>query len=140
MTIFLTTQYLEEADELADRVGIISGGKLATEGTPTALKQMIGNDLIVAKVDGDTSLIESGLRELAGVSNVEARSGELTVSAVNGAGVIADVAVALKGSGITVQTLTLRTPTLDDVFLQVTGAHLAESHKSTGDDTEGTAS
>jgi ABC-2 type transport system ATP-binding protein len=85
-------------------------------------------------------LIESGLRELAGVSNVEARSGELTVSAVNGAGVIADVAVALKGSGITVQTLTLRTPTLDDVFLQVTGAHLAESHKSTGDDTEGTAS
>ena len=140
MTIFLTTQYLEEADELADRVGIISGGKLATEGTPTALKQMIGNDLIVAKVDGDTSLIESGLRELAGVSNVESRSGELTVSAVNGAGVIADVAVALKGSGITVQTLTLRTPTLDDVFLQVTGAHLAESHKSTGDDTEGTAS
>jgi ABC-2 type transport system ATP-binding protein len=50
MTIFLTTQYLEEADELADRVGIISAGKLETEGTPTALKQSIGNDLIVADV------------------------------------------------------------------------------------------
>ena len=99
MTIFLTTQYLEEADELADRVGIISAGKIETEGP-----------------------------------------GELTVSATNGAAVIADVAVALKGSGVTVQTLTLRTPTLDDVFLQVTGAHLAESHASTGDATEGTAS
>ena len=140
MTIFLTTQYLEEADELADRVGIISAGKLAIEGTPTALKQSIGNDLIVAEVDGDTSLIESELRELAGVSNVESRSGEFTVSAMNGAAVIADVAVALKGSGITVQSLTLRTPTLDDVFLQVTGAHLAESHASTSDGTEGTAS
>lgn len=140
MTIFLTTQYLEEADELADRVGIIAAGKLETEGTPTALKQSIGNDLIVAEIDGDTSSVESELRDLAGVSNVEARSGELTVSATNGAAVIADVAVALKGSGVTVQTLTLRTPTLDDVFLQVTGAHLAESHESPGDDTEGIAS
>ena len=140
MTIFLTTQYLEEADELADRVGIISAGKIETEGTPTALKQSIGNDLIVAEVDGDTSSIESELRGVAGVSNVESRPGELTVSATNGAAVIADVAVALKGSGVTVQTLTLRTPTLDDVFLQVTGAHLAESHANTGDATEGTAS
>jgi len=140
MTIFLTTQYLEEADELADRVGIIANGTLEVEGTPTALKKSIGNDLIVAEVDGDTSSIEAELRGLSGVSSVESRTGELTVSAANGAAVIADVAVALKGCGATVQTLTLRTPTLDDVFLQVTGAHLAESHASTSDDTEGASS
>ncbi len=140
MTIFLTTQYLEEADELADRVGIIADGKLEVEGTPTALKQAIGNDLIVAEVDGDTTAIASELRALSGVASVDAREGELTVSATNGAAVIADVAVALKGSGVTIQSLTLRTPTLDDVFLQVTGAHLAESHESTSDDQEGSPS
>ena len=51
MTVFLTTQYLEEADELADRVGIISHGKLAVEDTPTALKRQLGNDLIVVEVE-----------------------------------------------------------------------------------------
>ncbi len=140
MTIFLTTQYLEEADELADRVGIIAGGKLEVEGTPTALKQGIGNDVIVAEVEGDTASIEPELRALNGVTSVEKRGDSLTVSAANGASVIADVAVALKGSGVTVQSLTLRTPTLDDVFLQVTGSHLAESHASTYDDQEGASS
>jgi len=137
MTIFLTTQYLEEADELADRVGIIASGRLEAEGTPTALKQGIGNDLIVAEVEGDAASIEPELRSLNGVASVETRSDTLTVSAANGAAVIADVAVALKGSGVTVQSLTLRTPTLDDVFLQVTGSHLAESHASPHDDQEG---
>lgn len=140
MTIFLTTQYLEEADELADRVGIIAAGTLEAEGTPTSLKQAIGNDLIIAEVEGDTGSIESELRNLAGVSSVESRGDTLTVSAINGAAVIADVAVALKGCGATVQSLTLRTPTLDDVFLQVTGSHLAESHVSTHDDQEGASS
>jgi len=137
MTIFLTTQYLEEADELADRVGIIAAGKLEVEGTPTALKSSIGNDLIVAEVDGDTGAIESELRGLTGVASVEVHGAQLTVSAANGAAVIADVAVAIKSSGLDVQSLTLRTPTLDDVFLQVTGSSLAESHESTNDDQDG---
>ena len=131
MTIFLTTQYLEEADELADRVGIIASGKLEVEGTPFALKQAIGKDLIVAEVDGALSSIdESELRGIAGVDDLDVRGDELTVSTTNGAAVIADVAVALKSSGAAVRSLTLRTPTLDDVFLQVTGSHLAESHNS----------
>src|SRR2546428_12037807 len=52
MTIFLTTQYLEEADELADRVGILNAGRLVAEGTPTDLKRSIANDVIVVRVDG----------------------------------------------------------------------------------------
>ncbi len=139
MTIFLTTQYLEEADELADRVGIIARGKLEAEGTPTALKSAIGKDLIVAEIDSDSAgpALEADLRGVAGVDDVDIRRGEITVSTANGAAVIADVAVALKACGATVRSLTLRTPTLDDVFLQVTGAHLAASHSSRNDDTEG---
>jgi len=134
MTIFLTTQYLEEADELADRVGIIASGKLEVEGTPVALKQAIGKDLIVAEVDGDIAAASHQLRGIVGVDDLDVRKNELTVSTANGAAVIADVAVALKSSGATVRSLTLRTPTLDDVFLQVTGAHLAESHAVAADE------
>jgi ABC-2 type transport system ATP-binding protein len=131
MTIFLTTQYLEEADELADRVGIIANGKLEAEGSPIDLKKAIGKDLIVAEIDGDASVAESALRAIPGVDEVDVHGNELSLASTNGAGVIADVAVALNGCGVPVRSLTLRTPTLDDVFLQVTGSHLAESHRDT---------
>jgi ABC-2 type transport system ATP-binding protein len=139
MTIFLTTQYLEEADELADRVGIIANGRLEAEGTPTALKQTVGKDLIVATVDGDTSTVEATLRAVDGVDGVEVHGNEVTVATTNGSRVIAGVAVALDGCGVPVHALTLRTPTLDDVFLQVTGSHLEPGHRA-GDDAEEVAS
>ncbi len=125
MTIFLTTQYLEEADELADRVGIIDHGVLQTEGTPTALKRSIGTDLIVAEVDGDTAVAAAAIEALPSVSGVEVHGNELSLATADGAAVIAAVAVALNGCGVPVRALTLRTPTLDDVFLSVTGSHLA---------------
>ncbi|NNE12233.1 MAG: ATP-binding cassette domain-containing protein [Ilumatobacter sp.] len=135
MTIFLTTQYLEEADELADRVGIIAEGRLEAEGTPAALKQTVGKDLIVATVDGDPSTVEASLRGLEGVESVDVHGNELSIASANGSRAIAGIAVALDGCGVPVQSLTLRTPTLDDVFLQVTGSHLAASHEQVeGDD------
>ena len=124
MTIFLTTQYLEEADELADRVGIISNGLIEAEGTPTALKQSVGKDLIVARVAGGAERVEPVLAEVTGVEQVEVHGNELSIATANGSAVIAGVAVALDGSGVPVESLTLRTPTLDDVFLHVTGTHL----------------
>jgi len=124
VTIFLTTQYLEEADELADRVGIIADGRLETQGTPTELKQAVGKDLIVATVDGDASAVEPALLAVDGVDDVDIHGNELSIATASGSRVIAGVAVALDGCGVPVQSLTLRTPTLDDVFLQVTGAHL----------------
>ena len=63
VTIFLTTQYLEEADELADRVGIISQGKLVAEGTPTELKRSIGSDVIITQIDGDPQIAIEAVRE-----------------------------------------------------------------------------
>ncbi len=121
MTIFLTTQYLEEADELADRVGILSEGKLVAEDTPDALKRAVGNDLIIVRVDGEPGPAREVLAGLDGVTGVEIHGDELTVSATDGAAAISPVAVALSGCAVDVRELTLRTPTLDDVFLELTG-------------------
>lgn len=132
MTIFLTTQYLEEADELADRVGIIADGRIEIEGTPTELKRRIGTDLIVAKIDGDIEAAADAVRRVEGIESVEVHGDELSASATDGAGAVSDVAVALNGSNLRVTSLTLRTPTLDDVFLDVTGAKLAASHETPG--------
>jgi ABC-2 type transport system ATP-binding protein len=123
MTIFLTTQYLEEADELADRVGIINDGRLVAQGTPDELKRSIGNDVIVARLDGSASAARGAVEALAGVRSVEARGDELIVTAVDGAATIGAVAVALN-TVAPVRHLTMRTPTLDDVFLELTGNHI----------------
>jgi len=137
MTIFLTTQYLEEADELAGRVGIIANGRLEAEGTPTELKRRIGTDLIVAKIDGDPDAAAKAVRAIDGIESVEIHGDEISASTSDGAGAISGVAVALNGSNHRVTSLTLRTPTLDDVFLDVTGAKLSASHQTS--DTSGEA-
>jgi ABC-2 type transport system ATP-binding protein len=124
MTIFLTTQYLEEADELADRVGIINEGRLAAEGTPDELKRTIGTDVIYALLDGDAGLAVSAVQTLAGVQTVEAHGNELVVAVENGAETIGPVAVALNHCGLPVRALTMRSPTLDDVFLELTGSRI----------------
>jgi len=131
MTIFLTTQYLEEADELAHRVGIIDRGRIVAEGTPTELKRSVGADVIVARVEGDPSAAVAAVEAVKGVQGVEVHGNELVVTADDGSAAISPVAVALAGCGVTVRDVTLRTPTLDDVFLDLTGGHLAR------DDDEG---
>ena len=126
VTVFLTTQYLEEADSLAHRVGIISRGRLAAQGTPQELKRARGSDLIIAKIDGDVDAAVEALQSTGRVTRVEVHGNELTASVGNGAALISTVALALDQRGISVQELTLRTPTLDDVFLQVTGERLQD--------------
>jgi ABC-2 type transport system ATP-binding protein len=124
MTIFLTTQYLEEADELAHRVGIIDHGRLVAEGAPSELKRAVGTDVIVARVDGDASRVIPRLTELPGVRSVEVHGPELVIAADNGPAAISPIAVALASCEIPVRELTLRTPTLDDVFLDLTGSRI----------------
>ena len=124
VTIFLTTQYLEEADALADRVGIIDAGRIVAEGTPTELKRSIGTDVIIVRVEGDAALACPAVERVAGVIQVEARGHELVVSTSDGPATVSGVAVALSTCGATVRDLTLRSPTLDDVFLELTGARI----------------
>ena len=126
VTIFLTTQYLEEADALADRVGIISQGRLMAEGTPAELKRSLGNDVIFVQMDGYTDEAKVAVSDVDGVVDVDASGGELIIHVVNGAAHISDVALALNAHNVQVTELTLRTPTLDDVFLSVAGARMEQ--------------
>jgi ABC-2 type transport system ATP-binding protein len=120
-TVFLTTQYLEEADELARQIGIIDHGRLVAEGTPEELKRSLGNDVIVAQVEGSCEVAASALEGTRGVDLVEPRGHELLVHTADGSATIGAVAVRLHESQVAVRNLTLRRPTLDDVFLELTG-------------------
>jgi ABC-2 type transport system ATP-binding protein len=124
LTLFLTTQYLEEADELADRVGIINAGRLVAEGTPSELKRSIGTDVVTAIVEGDPVTAKRVLDEVDGLDSVDIFGDEIRVSTGNGSQALSPVALALGAAGVQVRELSLRTPTLDDVFLDVTGSHL----------------
>jgi ABC-2 type transport system ATP-binding protein len=123
-TVFLTTQYLEEADQLADNVGIIDSGRIVAEGTPESLKAQIGNPHI------QLQLAEGSVAE---AEEVCARVGKLLppvdgktvlVEVENGAADIPRVVRALDEAGIAVESLELVRPTLDDVFVAKTGHHL----------------
>jgi ABC-2 type transport system ATP-binding protein len=128
MTIFLTTQYLEEADELAHRVGIIDNGRIVAEGTPTELKRSVGSDVIIARVEGDAASVSSLLEQVPGVQSVDVHGNELVIATGIGSATISPVAVALAGTDVVVRDLTLRTPTLDDVFLDLTGTHIERTN------------
>ena len=126
VTIFLTTQYLEEADSLADRVGFINHGLLAVEGTPAELKRSMGSDIIIADVGTDTDSATDAVKALGAVSQVESHGTELMIRVSNGAAHIGPVALALHQGGVEVKEIKMHTPTLDDVFLNVTGARFEE--------------
>ena len=128
-TIFLTTQYLEEADELADRVGIINAGQIVGEGTPDELKRTVGSDVVQVRL-ADGSDRRSAFEAVAGldcVDHVDEGPLGLLISVTNGAAAVSPVAVALDTAGAVVSELTLRTPSLDDVFLELTGDRIEVS-------------
>lgn len=131
VTIFLTTQYLEEADALADRVGIINNGKIVVEGTPRDLKRSVGNDVIIVQIDGDPQTAAAAMSSIAGVMQVESHGQELVISVENGAALVGNIALSLDRSGVNVGEITLRTPTLDDVFLNATGGRISAAATST---------
>ncbi|HEY1236966.1 MAG TPA: ATP-binding cassette domain-containing protein [Solirubrobacterales bacterium] len=135
-TVFLTTQYLEEADQLADRVGIISGGKLVAEGTPRQLKSEVGRphlELCLVEQRGNESRAEAVLARFG--RPLPARDGTLMVEIERGSAEIGPIVVALNQEGLQVESLDLVQPTLDDVFVQKTGQHLEGASQDT-DETE----
>jgi ABC-2 type transport system ATP-binding protein len=132
-TIFLTTQYLEEADALAARIGIIDHGRIVAEGTPDDLKRSLGHDVIVADVDGDCAVAVAALEGTTGLEHVESRGGEVLAHASDGPATIGPVAVRLHEAGVTLRNLSLRQPTLDDVFLELTGNRIRPGEDEAGD-------
>lgn len=125
MTIFLTTQYLEEADLLADRIAIINRGKIAVEGKPEDLKRGVGAESInVTFSDEDTALqAADSLIPHADRVQIDRRTVRLYLNGA--AGAVAGVISRLNEIGMTPVSLTLSQPTLDDVFLQFTGQRFA---------------
>lgn len=120
MTIFLTTQYLEEADELADVIGIINNGVIVAEDSPAKLKMQIGNDVIIVELK--TVLKKTNkLDKIAGVTSVKQNDKSLSIYAKNGGAVISEVVSELQKLNATIVNVEIRKPTLDDVFLKVTG-------------------
>jgi ABC-2 type transport system ATP-binding protein len=124
-TVFLTTQYLEEADKLADRVGIIDNGKLVAEGTPGSLKAEVGRphlELTLTEEDAQRARVAEILGRFG--RPLPDRDGKLLVELERGAAEVAPVVRALDEAGLRVESLDLVEPSLDDVFVAKTGYHL----------------
>jgi ABC-2 type transport system ATP-binding protein len=126
-TVLLTTQYLDEADRLADRIGVIDHGLLIAEGTPADLKAQVGGDRLEIRLD-DGHRLEAAIQVLGAIGEGEpfVEDGSITVPLTERRGSIAEAVRRLDDAGIGIDDVAVRTPTLDDVFLRLTG-HAAES-------------
>jgi daunorubicin resistance ABC transporter ATP-binding subunit len=129
VTIFLTTQYLEEADALTERLAIIDHGVIAVEGTPAALKAQLGGDSITVTLppDADESLVASArhqLEALPDAGDVAVYDHTVAVFVHDGGSRLAEVVRRLDAASIPVARLELSEPTLDEVFLKHTGGRL----------------
>jgi ABC-2 type transport system ATP-binding protein len=125
MTIFLTTQYLEEADKLADEVAIIDRGKIVAQGSPRALKKEFGDEVVTLTFASPDSA-ERAEATLAALAPARRRSGrELVCYFSAAADRLAGLVRALDEAGIALVGLTLSQPSLDDVFLKATGLRMA---------------
>jgi ABC-2 type transport system ATP-binding protein len=124
-TIFLTTQYLEEADELCERLAIIDNGEIVADGTPESLKAEIGKDVVSVELHGaDAERTRQVIGELPGLDRVIAEQDALALFVENGAASIAEIVRRLDTADIEVGAISVSRPSLDDVFLEATGRRL----------------
>jgi ABC-2 type transport system ATP-binding protein len=132
-TVFLTTQYLEEADRLCNRLAIIDAGEIVAEGTPERLKAEMGHDVVTLALDGaDPAATEAAMDGLPGLERVVAEPDQLALYVEDGAGSIAEIVRRLDRAGIRVGAIAASRPSLDDVFLQATGRRLEGAEEREG--------
>jgi ABC-2 type transport system ATP-binding protein len=124
-SVFLTTQYLEEADQLCERLAIIDDGRIVAEGTPAQLKARMGHDVVTVSLAGaDVHATETALAGLPGLERVISERDALALYVEDGARSIAEIVRRLDRESIDVGAVAVSRPTLDDVFLQATGRRL----------------
>ncbi|TGN81364.1 ATP-binding cassette domain-containing protein [Streptomyces bauhiniae] len=139
-TLLLTTQYLEEADHLAHDIAVVDHGRVIAQGTSDHLKARTGGERVEVVVHDRDRIAGTAevLRALGkGETTIEQHTRKLTVPVTGGAKLLAEVIRELDGRGIEMDDIALRRPTLDDVFLSLTG-HTAEARPGTAEDTEST--
>src|SRR5213593_2300082 len=128
-TIFLTTQYMEEADRLADRLCIVDQGKIVAEGTPAALKSEIGADVVSLALQenggsGARDTARGILARLSGVQEIKDYDGGIMVFARSGPSLVPEIVRSLDAANVHIAQLSLSSPSLDDVFVKHTGRKL----------------
>ena len=127
ITVFLTTQYLEEADKLCKRLAIIDTGKIVASGSPIDLKREIGADSIRIALENcqkDNTKAKELIKTMTGVNQIMDSEECLTVYAKNAGLLIADIVRALDSSDIRISSVTFSSPSLDDVFMKHTGKRI----------------
>jgi ABC-2 type transport system ATP-binding protein len=132
-TVFLTTHYLEEADELCHRLAIIDEGRIVAEGTPVVLKREIAGDLLILGLEADAAAdpaaeprAETLLRPLPFVRELHRADGFIRLYVEHGEAALPEILRVLDSAGLPLRTLSLSRPSLDDVFLKKTGRSLRE--------------
>ncbi len=126
-TVLLTTQYLEEADRLAEKISVVDHGRVIAHGSPSELKSTLGNTVIeVVMTDIDAATRAESVLASVGPQPAEREGSTLTISTMDGTALTMDVLRALDAAQLPPTNLTLREPSLDDVFLSLTG-HRAEA-------------
>jgi ABC-2 type transport system ATP-binding protein len=129
MTIFLTTHYMEEADKLCDRIGIIDYGKIQTIDTPNTLKNALGGGIIAISIDDSTSKSQliSEIEKIEFVREASESDGKITIFSSKGTEVAPMIFNVSSKLGIIIKSISITQPTLDDVFLSYTGHELRDS-------------
>jgi len=125
-TIFLTTHYLDEADALCDRILVIDHGKIVAEGTPDELKRRISGEVVVVEIVGDAEKGRAALAGLAGVRDATVDGTALRLTVERGDQALPGLLRALDTAGVGLASIALHRPTLDDVFLTLTGRSLRD--------------
>ncbi len=133
MTIFLSTHYMEEADNLCDRIGIIDYGKIQVIDSPISMKNALGNEVITFRIsegNGKTHNLLSEIRKIEFVKDIKTRNDQITVFSSRGTEVIPRIFQLSSNLGIKIKTMSLTQPSLDDVFITYTGRELRDDSEN----------
>jgi len=140
LTILLTTHYMEEADQLADRLAIVSRGRVVVEGTPEELKRSLRGEAVEVELsDGRAADAEAVVAALADVHEASSEGRKLRSRVTSGARAIPSILSALEAKGIGVEAVTTHRPSLDDVYLHYTGREFAAEDEAGGQNGESAA-